>query len=979
MFSQKITQLSLRLFYDNSGSQLKDKVTQQELSNTLSEFSTVHYSLSAPKTDGKGSNPLNDSTSYAIYASIEDARLRLISNAYSIGFDGEHERSRLSMLFADQKTFLAGMNAIVNHYEENSNAQNNRLIMLNRTLLVISISLMVFIAVFIMFPMIRKMESYTFKLRNLNDNFRTSNEQLESAQDKLVTQINAMESITSALDISALVSVTDEKGKILDANSRFEQISGYKKEELIGQNHKIVNSGYHDKTFWKEMWQTIGKGKIWRGLVKNKSKDGDFYWVDSTITPLKDAHGKIERYLSIRHDVTKRIQYEEELKSAKERAEAANVAKSSFLANMSHEIRTPLNSVIGFTDLLLKTKLNNTQQQYMSLIHQSGNILLDLINDILDFSKIEAGKLELSYERTDLWELVSQVADIVKYKVNEKGIELLLNLSSNLPRYAWVDPVRIRQILVNLVSNAVKFTEEGEIEISISALPGKDVNGYQGLRFMVRDTGIGIAEERQEKILEAFTQEDSSTTRKYGGTGLGLTISNKLLKLMGSRMEIQSRLNLGSTFSFLAYFQTEDGALEQWNGISEIEHVLIIDDNPNNLHILREMLHLQHIHTSSASNGITALEKLKQDDSIDVVISDFHMPYMDGIEVIRRTREELKLSEDDLKIILLHSSSDDKSINRACKKYNVFQQINKPITIHRLYDSLSQIKNGKPQIAVSNNIGTIGEPVTEPVSDNSGKQKVLIVDDNNVNIILARELVNNIIDQPEIYIANNGKSAVEKYQEVQPDLVLMDVQMPIMNGYQATQAIRELEESIRTPIIALTAGTIKGERDRCLEAGMDDYLSKPITANQLQEAVNKWLVKNPGQEAPEPGEAAVTKPAEKALLIFNRATLLERFGGNEEIIGEIIDEIWSVVRSGELRKDADSLLQALENGRPEKEIRSHAHKIKGTGLTASFDRLAKHAMALEKMDPYNKQMAEDLSRKISVEVDALEAMASKPA
>ena len=422
MFSQKITQLSLRLFYDNSGSQLKDKVTQQELSNTLSEFSTVHYSLSAPKTDGKGSNPLNDSTSYAIYASIEDARLRLISNAYSIGFDGEHERSRLSMLFADQKTFLAGMNAIVNHYEENSNAQNNRLIMLNRTLLVISISLMVFIAVFIMFPMIRKMESYTFKLRNLNDNFRTSNEQLESAQDKLVTQINAMESITSALDISALVSVTDEKGKILDANSRFEQISGYKKEELIGQNHKIVNSGYHDKTFWKEMWQTIGKGKIWRGLVKNKSKDGDFYWVDSTITPLKDAHGKIERYLSIRHDVTKRIQYEEELKSAKERAEAANVAKSSFLANMSHEIRTPLNSVIGFTDLLLKTKLNNTQQQYMSLIHQSGNILLDLINDILDFSKIEAGKLELSYERTDLWELVSQVADIVKYKVNEKGI-----------------------------------------------------------------------------------------------------------------------------------------------------------------------------------------------------------------------------------------------------------------------------------------------------------------------------------------------------------------------------------------------------------------------------------------------------------------------------------------------------------------------------------------------------------------------------
>lgn len=972
MFSQKITQQSLRLFFDAPG---KDNASlQDQLNQTISHFNNAHYFL-APYTDIDSiSNPLNDSLTMAIYNSIEDARKRLISNAYSMGFEGEKERSRLSMLFEDQHIFLEGMDQIVNRYEYNSNKQNDRLIFLNRTLLIISLCLLAFIAVFIMLPLLGKMESYTKKLRGLNNNLRTSNETLAKTQDQLVLQVNAMESITSALDMTALVSATDKKGTIIEVNSKLLEVSGFSRDELLGQTHHIVNSGYHDKAFWAEMWATITRGKIWHGLIKNKAKDGSFYWVDSTITPIKDKNGDINKYLSIRQDITQRILYQEELKASKERAEAANIAKSSFLANMSHEIRTPLNSVIGFTDLLLKNKLNETQQQYISLIHQSGNILLDLINDILDFSKIEAGKLELSYEKTDLWDLVSQVADIVKYKVNEKGIELLLNLSPNLPRYAWVDPVRLRQILVNLVGNAVKFTEEGEIEIGISALPDKEDNGYQGLRFMVRDTGIGIAEERQGKILEAFTQEDGTTTRKYGGTGLGLTISNKLLNLMGAKLEIQSRLNLGSTFSFVAYLQTEDSAQDQWNGLSEIEHVLIVDDNPNNLHILREMLHLQQIHTSSASNGITALERLKHDESIDIVITDYHMPYMDGIEVVRRIREELNLGVDQLKIILLHSASDDKVINRACKAYDIYQQVNKPITIQRLFDLLSRIKND-----VGESVGILaGQPVKEP-SESSDILKILIVDDNNVNVILARELINNILDRPETYIANNGKSAVEMYQEIQPDLVLMDVQMPIMNGYQATEAIRKYEKDKRVPIIALTAGTIKGERDRCLEAGMDDYLSKPITANQLQKMVEKWINQNRHSEKG-PGAATTIEPSKAgSAMIFNRASLLERFGGNEAIIQDVIDEIWTVVRSGALREDANALKESLMERAPEKEIKAHAHKIKGTGLTASFDRLTQHAMALEKLTPYQEEAAIELSGKIEAEIEVLEQMASKPA
>lgn len=970
--SQKIALQSLRFFYEIP--QEDQKLIRQDLKESIARFNDAHLYLFDGSPGNHFHNPLNDSLTFAINNSIEDARKRLISNAYAIGFEGEKEASRLKMLFEDQQTFLSGMEQIVNRYEYNSSAQNDRLIVLNRTLLVLSLCLVGFIASFIMYPLLGQIASYTKKLRSLNDHLRNSNEDLAKAQSELVFQVNAMESINCALNMNALVSATDNKGTIIEANSKFAEVSGYSEAELLGNDHRMINSGYHDKAFWKDMWDTISQGKIWRGIVKNKAKNGSYYWVDSTITPIKGKDGQIEKYLSIRQDVTQRIQYEEELKAAKERAEAANIAKSSFLANMSHEIRTPLNSVIGFTDLLLKTKLNNTQQQYMSLIHQSGNILLDLINDILDFSKIEAGKLELSYERTDLWELVSQVGDIVKYKVNEKGIELLLNLSPNLPRYAWVDPVRIRQILVNLVGNAVKFTEEGEIEIGISALPGKDENGYQGLRFVVRDTGIGIAEERKDKILEAFTQEDNSTTRKYGGTGLGLTISNKLLHLMGSQLEIQSRLNLGSTFSFVAYFQTEEGDRNQWEGLSEIEHVLIVDDNPNNLHILKEMLHLQQVYTSSASNGITALEKLKQDSSIDVLITDYHMPYIDGIEVVRRIREELELTADDLKIILLHSASDDRLINKACKKYKVSQQINKPITIQRLFDALSQVNQQQEDVPAV--VASAPAPYATVASPSL---RILIVDDNYVNVILARELINNILDQAEIHTAANGKSAVDKFQEVQPDLVLMDVQMPILNGYQATQAIRESERNGRTPIIALTAGTIKGERERCLQAGMDDYLSKPITANQLQQMLEKWLKMRQEQNPEEPGEAASTVAPKASMPVFNRSTLLERFGGNEAIVQEVIEEIWSVVRSGELRKDAEALESALENGAPEQEIKAHAHKIKGTGLTASFDRLAKYAIDLEKLSPYEARTAQILSGRITNEVELLEEMASKPA
>gem|GEM_PF-1540336 len=292
------------------------------------------------------------------------------------------------------------------------------------------------------------------------------------------------------------------------------------------------------------------------------------------------------------------------------------------------------------------------------------------------------------------------------------------------------------------------------------------------------------------------------------------------------------------------------------------------------------------------------------------------------------------------------SAQNDRLINRACKKYKVFQQINKPITIQRLFDALSQVNQQQEDIP------TVVASAPAPSATAKGQSlSILIVDDNHVNVILARELVNNILDQVEIHTAANGKSAVDQFQEVQPDLVLMDIQMPILNGYQATQAIRESERNGRTPIIALTAGTIKGERERYLEAGMDDYLSKPITANQLKEMLEKWLKLRQEQDTEEPGEASSIIAPKASTAVFNRSTLLERFGGNEAIVQEVIEEIWSIIRSGELRKDAEALQLAFENGAPEQEIKAHAHKIKGTGLNASFDRLAKYAIELEKLSP----------------------------
>jgi len=694
--------------------------------------------------------------------------------------------------------------------------------------------------------------------------------EVSSAADAFNNMANNIESLIASLgkseaknkllativeQSSEAIWTKDLAGVITSWNSGAAAMFGYPPAEAIG---RALNVGESTPEEEQARRQRLLAGEKFSYDAKAMTRSRTAIDIQVAVAPLLDDTNQCIGSIAVARDVTQHKRSEEALRLAREAAEAASHAKSSFLARMSHEIRTPMNGVLGMTELLLETGLTSTQRKYAETVQRSGQNLLGIINDLLDFSKIEAGKLELENVDMDLRRTIEDVVDLLAERAHAKGLELACSLPADLVTNVRGDPLRLGQILTNLVGNAIKFTEQGSVVIRVASFEesAKKVT----MRFDVTDTGVGISPDAQSRIFDEFSQADGSTTRKHGGSGLGLAISKQLVEMMGGAIHVESALGAGSTFWFTASFEKQDDVRAAPMGMLTGVRALIVESTAINRGILQSQMSNWGMTNRVASTPQQAIEQLAQAAArgapYDLAIIDLGLPGMDSLELARTIRARADISK--VRLVMLTRRQVD---IRNARDAGYDACLAKPVRQTVLYECLVNVMAGQPQETVT--APAPSEPVNTAPPGLRGN--ILLVEDNLINQQVALGILQ--IQGYNVTVVSNGREALDAHEQGTFDLILMDCHMPEMDGFEATREIRGRERAStgrRMPIIALTANAMAQDREECLNAGMDDHLSKPFSMQTLQDMLDRWMPKAASVSAHEaaPAPRAGGKPGE---------------------------------------------------------------------------------------------------------------------